>query len=82
MAEYTKISLWWQLLNLVMHQTPVDDLSRSKACTPGHRGHRELLKISLLFSVISVLSSERSERVVKSILGFSTCCTFQLAASA
>jgi hypothetical protein len=38
-----------------------------------------ILKFHCFFSVIS---SERSERVVKRILGFSTCCTFLLETSA
>jgi hypothetical protein len=52
---------------MVIHLSPVNDLTRSKAFTPGHR---EILKVSRLFSVISVRSSERSERVVKRIFGF------------
>jgi hypothetical protein len=39
-----------------------------------HRGHREILKLSglfsVIFSVISVRSSERSERVVKRFSDF------------
>jgi hypothetical protein len=57
---------------MVIHLSPANDLSGSKAFTTEHsthRGHREILKVSGLFSVISVLSSERSERVVKRIFG-------------
>jgi hypothetical protein len=54
----------WQKRFMVIHLSPVNDLSRAKALTTGHR---EILKV---FSVLSVSSSERSERVVKRIFAF------------
>jgi hypothetical protein len=53
---------------LVIHLSPVNDRQINQDQRPSPQRNS---KVSGIFSVISVSSSERSERVVKRIFGFS-----------